>query len=404
MKSSTINITNKNGENIHAMLDEPINNAVGHYCIFAHCFTCTSQLKIVKTISRELTNYGFGVLRFDFTGLGSSEGEFADTNFSHNIDDLKCVNEYLRDHYQAPSILIGHSLGGAAALVGAKLFTNIKAVATIGAPADVSHVSHLIEDAMPQIEEKGYGDITVGGRPFRIGKKFIDDLDTYDLAEIIPTIRKPILILHSPQDKIVSIENAAKIYKYAFHPKSFLSMDGADHLLSRKADSLYAARSIATWVERYIHIEEDKPMDPEEDQVVAHLDLVDGFTTQISNGRHTIIADEPKSVGGEDLGFGPYELLTAALGACTNMTLKMYAERKNWNLQEVYTNLSHNKEYIEDSKNPDSKGSKMDVITKKIEIIGDLTSEQRKKLIEISKKCPIHKTLSSDITITTMNK
>lgn len=402
MNSKKLNITNKNGEHIHAIVDEPINNKATHYCIFAHCFTCSSQLSIVKTISRELTNYGFGVLRFDFTGLGSSEGDFAETNFSHNIDDLICVNNYLQDHYKSPSILIGHSLGGAAVLVGAHLLSNIKAVATIGAPSDVAHISHLVKDALPQIKEKGYGDIQIGGRPFRIGKKFIDDLDTYDLSEIVPKLRKPLLILHSPQDTIVSIENAAKIYQLAHHPKSFLSLDGADHLLSRRADSTYAAKSIATWVERYVEIEENKMLQPLDAQVVAHLELADGFTTQISDGKNTITADEPKSVGGNDLGFAPYELLNAALGACTNMTLKMYAERKGWDLKEVYTYLSHNKEYIADSSDLESKSSTMDVIVKKIKVVGDLTEEQKDKLIEIAAKCPVHKTLLNETSIKTL--
>lgn len=396
-----LNITNKKNEQIHAVLDLPINHAVQHYCIFAHCFTCSSQLPIVKTISRELTNYGFGVLRFDFTGLGNSEGEFAETNFSHNIDDLICVNDFLKDNYKAPGILIGHSFGGAAVLVGASLLENIKAIATIAAPADLAHVKHIVEDAIPQIEEKGYGDIEIAGRPFRIGQSFIDDLYTYDLSEIVPALRNPLLILHSPQDTIVGIENAAKIYQWAHHPKSFLSLDGADHLLSKRADSSYAAKSIATWVERYIEIENEEPFQPTDAHVVAHLDLEDGFTTQISDGKHTIIADEPKSVGGNDLGLAPYELLNAALGACTNMTLKMYAERKAWDLQEVYTHLSHAKKHVEDSNSVEDTQGKIDVIDKKIEIKGDLTDEQKARLIEIASRCPVNKTLLSGLIINT---
>ncbi len=401
MKSVKLKIANKKGEQIHAVLDLPINNTVKHYCIFAHCFTCSSQLPIVKTISRELTNYGFGVLRFDFTGLGDSEGEFAETNFSHNIDDLICVNNFLTDNYKAPGILIGHSLGGAAVLVGASLLENIKAIATIAAPADVAHIKHLVKDALPQIEEKGYGDIEIAGRPFRIGKSFINDLHTYDLSEIVPKLRKPLLILHSPQDIIVGIENAAKIYQWAHHPKSFLSLYGADHLLSKRADSSYAAKSIATWIERYIELEQKEPMQPTDADVVAHLELEDGFTTQISDGKHTIIADEPKSIGGNDLGMAPYELLNAALGACTNMTLKMYAERKGWDLQEVKTHLSHTKKHIEDCNSVENSQSKIDVIDKKIEIIGNLTDEQKAKLIEIAAKCPVNKTLLSGVKINT---
>lgn len=403
MKSLKLDIINKNEERIHAVLDLPINSKVNHYCIFAHCFTCSSQLSIVRNISRELSNYGFGVLRFDFTGLGSSEGVFAETNFSHNVDDLICVNNFLRDHYKSPSILIGHSLGGAAAIVAASQLDNILALATIGAPSDVSHVSHLIAEALPQIEQKGYGDIEIDGRPFRIGKTFVDDLNNHDLSSIVADLRKPILILHSPQDTIVGIENAAKIYHWAHHPKSFLSLDGADHLLSRRADSTYVAKSIATWVGRYVEIQEEEILHPLYAQVVAHLVLEDAFTTQISDGTHTVIADEPESLGGNDLGLAPYELLCAALGACTNMTLKIYAEQKGWSLKEVYTYLSHNKEYSLDSNQPESTGSKIDIIKKEIKLIGDLTVEQKARLIEIAAKCPVHRTLSSSIVIRSNN-
>lgn len=390
-----IAIPNSNGETLHATLELPANKKVKQYAIFAHCFTCSSQLSIVRTISNELTLYGFGVLRFDFTGLGMSEGEFADTNFSHNLQDLITVNDYLAEHFQAPTLLIGHSLGGVAVLVSAGKLSNIKAVATIGAPADAVHVSHLLGNK-EGIIEKGEATISIGGRPFKIKKHFLEDLENHDTKKIIPKLRIPLLILHSPQDTVVGIENAATIYQLAHHPKSFISLDGADHLLSKKADSLYAARSIATWADRYLNIsEEEKQLKPENAQVVAHLDMQNNFTTQISNGRNSLVADEPKNIGGDDLGLAPFELLQAALGACTNMTLKLYAERKKWDLKEVYTHMSFVRDTLD--------SQKIETITKKIEMEGDLTEDQKKRLIEIGAKCPVNKTLLAGVNIKTLN-
>lgn len=390
-----IAIPNSNGETLNATLELPPNKKVKQYAIFAHCFTCSSQLSIVRTISNELTQYGFGVLRFDFTGLGMSEGEFADTNFSHNLQDLITVNDYLAAHYQAPTLLIGHSLGGVAVLVSAGELSNIKAVATIGAPVDAVHVSHLLGNK-EDIIENGEAAISIGGRPFKIKKHFLEDLENHDTKTIIPKLRIPLLILHSPQDTIVGIENAAKIYQLAHHPKSFISLDGADHLLSKKTDSLYAARSIATWADRYLNVSEtDKQLKPENAQVVAHLDLQNNFTTQISNGRNSLVADEPKNVGGDDLGLAPFELLQAALGACTNMTLKLYAEHKKWDLKEVYTHMS----FVRDTQD----NQKIETITKKIELEGNLTEEQKKRLIEIAAKCPVNKTMQAGVNIKTLN-
>ncbi len=390
-----IAIPNSNGEALRATLELPANKKVKQYVIFAHCFTCSSQLSIVRTISNELTQYGFGVLRFDFTGLGMSDGKFADTNFSHNLKDLITVNDYLTAHYQAPTLLVGHSLGGVAVLVSASKLSNIKAVATIGAPADALHVRQLLGNKK-EIIENGEASISIGGRPFKIKKHFLEDLENHDTKSIISNLRIPLLILHSPQDTVVDIENAAKIYKLAHHPKSFISLDGADHLLSQKADSLYAARSIATWADRYLNVnEKEKQLQPENAQVVAHLDLQNNFTTQISNGRKSLVADEPKNVGGEDLGLAPFELLQAALGACTNMTLKLYAERKKWDLKEVYTHMSFVRSTLD--------SQKIETITKKMELNGDLTEDQKKRLIEIAAKCPVNKTLLTGVNIKTLN-
>jgi len=404
MKSQKIEIKNSNGEKLHANLEVPANKKVIQYAIFAHCFTCSSGLGIVKHISRELTNFGFGVLRFDFTGLGNSDGDFEDTNFTHNLSDLKNVNQYLTDNYEAPSLLIGHSLGGQAALIAGSELENIRAVVTIGAPSDPKHVSHLLKNGLDQIKKEGQAKVDIGGRPFVIKKQFIDDLETYNAENVIQKLRKPLLIMHSPQDTIVGIDNAARIYQNAHHPKSFVSLDGADHLLSKKKDSIYVAKTIGTWAERYIIAElpeQVKPLSTQGEQVVAHWKSENGFTTQISNNRHTIVADEPTSVGGDDLGFSPYELLNAALGACTNMTLKLYAERKGWPLEEVYTYLTHSKQHHQDSSGKSENLGKIDHILKTIEVKGNLSEDQIKRLIEIAAKCPVHKTLSSSIKIET---
>ncbi len=390
-----IAIPNSNGETLHATLEIPADKKVNQYAVFAHCFTCSSQLSIVRTISNELTQHGFGVLRFDFTGLGKSDGEFADTNFSHNLQDLITVNTFLKNKYQAPTLLIGHSLGGAAALMAAGELSNIKALVTIAAPADVAHVTQLLGERKKEIQQKGVASLSIGGRPFKIKKHFLDDLEKHDAKEIIPKLRIPLLILHSPQDKIVGIENAAKIYQLAHHPKSFISLDGADHLLSKKEDSLYAARSIATWADRYLNVFKERALlKPHQSQVVAHLDLENGFKTHISNGRNTLVADEPLNVGGDDAGFAPFELLQAALGACTNMTLKLYAERKKWPLEEVYTHMSFVRDTLDNEK--------IETITKMISLEGNLNEKQKQRLLEIAAKCPVNKTLLAGVNIETL--
>lgn len=403
MKSLAIDIPTNGNKKLSASLELPADKQAEHYAIFAHCFTCNSDFAAVKNISRSLTSHGFGVIRFDFTGLGNSEGDFANTNFSANVADIKAVHQYISDNYQAPDLIVGHSLGGAAAIVAAAEIEDIKAVATVGAPADIQHVQHLFSAGIDEILEKGEAVVNIGGRPFRIQKQFIEDLKKRELTDILSEMRKPLLILHSPQDNIVGIDNAAKIYKAAFHPKSFISLDGADHLLTNRNDSLYAGEVIGTWVKRYFpkkeQIQEDKTKG---EQVVAHLNLTNNFTTQISTKKHTLIADEPTNVGGDDYGPSPYELLNAGLGACTAMTLKLYAERKQWDLKEVYVYLSHEKKHIEDSQPAsESNNAKIDHVYKKLELIGNLTAEQRAKLKEISSRCPVHRTLQNSVVIET---
>ncbi|WP_411767329.1 alpha/beta fold hydrolase [Winogradskyella sp. A3E31] len=400
MKSSKLKIENSKGVELHAQLELPANQKPSHYAIFAHCFTCSSSLSAVRNISRALTQDGFGVLRFDFTGLGRSEGEFKDSHFSANVQDLIDVHHYMVENYQAPKLLVGHSLGGAAVLVAASKLEDIKAVATIGAPATVDHVKHLFSDQIDGLEENDTAKVNIGGRPFAIDGNFIKELEETDLPSIIENLRKPLLILHSPVDTIVGIKNAENIYKKAHHPKSFITLDQADHLLSKSEDSQYVGDVIGTWVKRYFPIEEHKMLDPQGEQVVGHLNIVeDDFTTTIQTKTHDLIADEPASVGGNDFGPSPYELLNAGLVACTAMTLKMYAERKKWDLKEVLVYTSHSKKHSEDAESESSK--KIDFITKKLKFVGNLEAAQVEKLKDIASRCPVHKTLASEVKFST---
>lgn len=388
---------------LSARLEQPVDKLPSAYAIFAHCFTCTKNLLAVTNISRALTAKGIAVLRFDFTGLGESEGEFADTNFSSNVEDLVEAANYLRENYEVPQIIIGHSLGGAAVLMAASKIAEIKSIATIGAPADPPHVKHLFQSSLEEIESNGKAEVSLGGRPFTIKKQFIDDLEKNDLASIVKTLKKPLLILHSPQDDTVDISNAAKIYNAAMHPKSYISLDGADHLLSRKEDSLYAGEMIAAWTSRYIEMA--KPDELETDmQAVVRNERENGLLTEIKASGHYLIADEPKSVGGTDLGGTPYDLLVSALGACTAMTIRLYANHKGIDLDEVKVHLTREKRYDHDARNPEDRKSKMEFIDSEIELTGNLTTEQRARIIEIANRCPVHKTLTHGITINTKEK
>jgi len=397
MKRSKLSIPNSKGQILNAYIELPANQKPKFYAIFAHCFTCTSSLSAVKNISRSLTNYGFGVVRFDFTGLGRSEGEFKESHFSANVADLLAVNNYITDNYNAPSLLVGHSLGGAAVLVAAAELPNIKAVATIGAPADVHHVTHLFSHGIEEVEEKGEVDINIGGRPFKINKDFVDDFKKTDLPSIVKSLKASLLIMHSPIDKTVGIKNAEKIYHSASHPKSFVSLDDADHLLMNSNDSNYAGNMIGTWAQRYFQKEEKEVLKTNNEQSVGHLNLVeDNFTTKIQVKNHSIIADEPTKVGGDDFGPSPYDYLNSSLVACTAMTLKMYAQRKNWDLQEVFVYVSHSKKSTEELDISSEKTTQVDFFTKKLKLIGNLDDAQRKRLQEIASKCPIHKTLANN--------
>ncbi|TXE09733.1 OsmC family protein [Seonamhaeicola algicola] len=402
MNNTKLEIDNSKGQKLRAYLELPANQKPNNYAVFAHCFTCSSSLNAVKNISRSLTTHGFAVLRFDFTGLGRSEGMFADSHFSANVEDLVSVNNYLKTHYKAPSLFVGHSLGGAAVLVAASKLENVKAVATIGAPSSVSHVKHLFSHGIDEVKQKGEVTVNIGGRPFKIDNAFVEDFDKTNLPQIVKNLRKPLLIMHAPFDAIVGVNNAQALYEYAHHPKSFISLDGADHLLSSDNDSIYVGDVIGSWVKRYFPFENNEILDIKGQQVVGYLNILENnFTTTIQTKKHSLVADEPEDVGGNNFGPSPYELLSASLIACTAMTLKMYAERKQWNLQEVFVYTNHSKKHSDDLNIETDTPKYLDFITKRIKLIGNLTQQQKERLIEIASKCPVHKTLSNGVVFKT---
>ncbi|MCW8981325.1 bifunctional alpha/beta hydrolase/OsmC family protein [Altibacter sp.] len=392
MNFEKVSFKNAEGQTLSGRLELPVDRHPHNFAVFAHCFTCTKNLLAVKNISRALTASGIGVLRFDFTGLGESEGAFADTNFSGNVEDLIAASAYLSQHHKAPSLLVGHSLGGAAIIYAAMQLPSVEALATIGAPSNPLHVQHLIKSELAEIQQKGVAQVNLGGREFKIKKQFLDDLETKSLQKVLKDLRKAILILHSPQDTTVGIRNAEELYLAAHHPKSFVSLDGADHLLSLKQDSLYVGKVIAGWASRYLSIPEVTKVRTQHD-VVASLEAANGFTTQMKLGSHYMVADEPTRVGGNDFGPTPYELVSAGLSACTAMTIQMYARRKNWDVQHVEVHTSYDKDYAQDCENCELDTAKIDTFTREIRLEGDLDEKQIKRLLEIADKCPVHKTL-----------
>lgn len=399
MRSKKVTFTNANGYTLSARLELPANSVPHNYALFAHVFTGNKNLSAVRHISRALTINGIAVLRFDFTGLGESEGDFADTNFTSNVEDLLAAARFLEENYVAPSIIIGHSLGGAASIFAASQIDSISAVATIGAPSEPEHVTHLLQSKIDDIEKNGFAKVSIGNREFLIKKQFLDDLRSKDMFNVLKKLKKALLVLHSPQDRVVQIDNAANIYSAARHPKSFITLDGADHMLTDKQNAAYAGSTIASWVSRYITLPKREILVTEK-QVVAKLGD-QGFTTEILAGQHGLIADESEDVGGDDFGPSPYELLSASLAACTVMTLQMYARRKKWDLKEVKVHINHHKKYAEDCANCEETTSKIDHFEKCIEIEGDLSEEQIARLLEIADRCPIHRTLKGSIKIDT---
>jgi uncharacterized OsmC-like protein/pimeloyl-ACP methyl ester carboxylesterase len=391
------------GHQLAAALDTP-DGPIHAYALFAHCFTCGKDVLAAKRIATALTAKGIAVLRFDFTGLGSSEGEFANSTFSSNVADLVRAADHLRETRQAPAILIGHSLGGAAILAAASQIPEAKAVVTIAAPSDPAHVTHLFGDRVEDIRKQGEIEVQLAGRPFRIKRKFLDDIAEHGLMEHVAKLHTALLIMHSPTDDTVGIDNATHIFIAAKHPKSFVSLSGVDHLVSGKRDAAYVAGVISAWAERYI---ERAAAEPVADTSKAPRNVVvretrnSKFQNTVAIGPHHMLADEPIAVGGEDSGPGPYDYVLAGLGACTSMTMRMYADRKSLPLERVTVTLSHSKIHAEDCAECETREGMLDQFDRVIAIEGALDADQRKRLMEIADKCPVHRTLTSEVRILT---
>lgn len=407
MAKQKLTYENEQGEKLAVRLDLPEAGQPVAYALFAHCFTCNKNLRAIAHISRALKDEGIGVISFDFTGLGESDGDFADTNFSSNVQDLVAVAEQSIAEGRPPSILIGHSLGGAAALRAAGQLPSIKAVATIGSPYEPSHVLGLMGEGAEKIETEGVAEVTIVGRPFRIKKQFIEDLNQTSMDESIGNLRRPLLVLHAPFDKTVGIDNAAKIFEAARHPKSFVSLDRADHLLSDNADSHYAGSVIAAWARRYLPIvEEQAAEDPriqpggKPGEVLVRIEK-EHYRSEVWAGRHHLVADEPVRVGGTDEGPTPYDLLNGALGACTAITLRMYADRKNLPLEAVEVRVNHSKIHANECEECESEKGTVDHFERELKLFGPLDEAQRTRLLEIADRCPVHRTLDSENHITT---
>ena len=391
------------GQQLAAALDTP-EGPVRAYALFAHCFTCGKDGLAAKRIAVALATRGIAVLRFDFTGLGSSGGEFANSTFSSNVADLVRAADHLRETRGAPALLIGHSLGGAAVLAAAKRIADAKAVVTIAAPSDPGHVTGLFTDAIEKIRGDGQAEVSLAGRPFTIKREFLDDIAEHNLMTDVAGLRRALLVMHAPADGTVGLDNATRIFVAAKHPKSFVSLAGADHLLSDRRDSAYVADVIAAWASRYL--ETRKPDDAADRgeaprEVVVRETRNGKFQQTVSVGPHQLLADEPVAAGGDDSGPGPYDLLLAGLGACTSMTMRLYADRKSLPLERTTVTLRHNKIHAEDCAECETKAGMLDQIDRVIAMEGPLDAEQRKKLIEIADKCPVHRTLTSEVRILT---
>jgi len=400
VQSLSLSFPGAGGAMLAARLDLPPAAAPIAYALFAHCFTCSKETKAATYVSAALAERGIAVLRFDFTGLGGSGGDFASTDFSSNVEDLVFAADYLRQHHRAPAILIGHSLGGTAVLAAARRVPEAVAVATIGSPFDPAHVLHLIKDTAA-VESDGEAEVDIGGRPFRIRRQFLKDISGSKLGDNLTRMGKALLVMHSPRDTVVGIDNATQIFSAARHPKSFISLDPADHMLSRREDALYAGSILASWAAHYLDATADTAPAPVPGKVVVQETREGKFSQRVVVGHHVIRADEPVAAGGMDTGLSPYDLLLAGLGACTSMTMRMYADLKGFPLERATVELRHDKIHAADCAECETREGKVDRIERLIRLEGPLSEEQRAKLLEISNKCPVHRTLHSEIAIPT---
>jgi len=404
MARHKLEFPNGSGQTLAGALELPERRDPAAFAVFAHCFTCGKDIAAASRISRALTDHGIAVLRFDFTGLGNSDGDFANTNFSSNLGDLVAAANYLRDEYRSPALLIGHSLGGAAVLAAAHQLPDVKAVATISAPATARHVAHLFNDSIDTIRAEGSAMVNLGQRRFTIKSQLIDDLDQFTDTEHIGRLRRPLLVFHSPLDKLVSIDEAAKIYNAAKHPKSFVSLDKADHLLSSKEDSQYVAQTLAAWAGRYVPLE--KSSSPAHGRNVAQGEVLiteenKKFLRRLYTPDHDFPADEPEKNGGSAQGPDPYELLLMSLGACTSMTLRMYANHKKLAVEDIQVRLKHERIHAEDCDECETTEGHVARIERIVSYRGELSDQEHERFMAIADKCPVHKTLSGEVRIVT---
>ena len=400
MPTERITFQSHTGETLAARLDLPDGPHLAT-ALFAHCFSCSKDIPAARRIASRLAAMGIAVLRFDFTGLGHSQGEFQNTTFTSNVNDLHAASAYLTQRDMAPSLLIGHSLGGAAVLKAAADMAHIKAVVTLGAPFDPGHVTHNFADALDEIRDKGVAPVNLGGRPFHIGREFVEDVQAAELAPAIANLKAALLVMHAPRDAVVGVENATQIFVAAKHPKSFVTLDNADHLITTPQDAEYAAEVIAAWSARYLALNPPAPPVGAPEGIVRASEAdVSGFLQDIQAGPdHHTIADEPAAYGGSNRGMSPYGFLSAGLAACTSMTIRMYARRKGWPLEHVFVDVTHNKVHAQDASA--ASATRVDSFHRAIHLEGALDDEQRQKLLEIADKCPVHKTLESSSHITT---
>ncbi|MEO0752268.1 MAG: alpha/beta fold hydrolase [Pseudomonadota bacterium] len=400
MPTERITFTGHSGDELAARLDLP-DGPVLATALFAHCFTCSKDIPAARRISARLAGAGIAVLRFDFTGLGHSGGEFENTTFRTNIADLLEAANALDARGLAPNLLIGHSLGGAAVLGAARQIESVRAVVTIGAPYDPGHVTHNFDGALASIEADGVSEVMLGGRPVRIGKNFVENVKAERLEGEIANLKRALLVLHAPMDTTVGIENASAIFRTAKHPKSFVTLDNADHLVTNPADAEYAAELIAAWATRYLDLRPPAPPPGAPEGIVRVREAdPNGFLQDVNAGpKHHVLADEPEAYGGTDRGLTPYGFLSTGLGACTSMTIRMYARRKGWPLAHVQVDVSHDKVHAQDA--GQQTGAKADTFRRIIKLEGDLTEEQRQRLLEVADRCPVHRTLESSAVIKT---
>ena len=403
MSTEIVSFTGAGGDVLSARLEMPADGLPVATALFAHCFTCTKNIKAAVNISRALARERIAVLRFDFTGLGESEGDFADTNFSSNVADVVAAGRFLEERLGGPSILVGHSLGGVAVLHAAHQLSSVRAVATIGSPSDPGHVVKHLQGSLDEIEARGEAEVLLAGRPFRIKRQFLDDLGEVRMKEIVQGLDRALLIFHSPVDATVDVDNAALLYAMAKHPKSFVSLDTADHLVTAEEDSRYVGAVLAAWARKYIPLD-----DKEEEEGLARSGpgvIVETgrqrFRTEIFAGAHSLVSDEPQALGGEDTGPNPYDLYLAALGACTGITLRMYADRKEWPLDRIRISLDHRKVHARDCADCEENDTRIDQVERRILLEGDLSSEQRERLMQIADRCPVHRTLEAGTRINT---